>query len=148
MEEIKNDLEVKSEVNVFTTDFDLGSDLTEDQVHERFNLRKELNDKECGNNGKTSPISEKDLSFPISSLTNIFYDDQYKIVMCLPPKCGTTNWQRVLAVLKFNGTVEPSYFEQGSSNGDRNIYSQLKRFAQLSRSLGHGMQFKKLMKNF
>ena len=120
-------------------DFDLESDLPEDQAHERFNMRKKLNDEECGNIGKTSPISEKDLSFPISSLSNIFYDDYYKIIMCLPPKCGTTNWQRVLAVLKFNGTVQPSYFEQGAHYGDRNIYSQLKRFAGLSRSLGHGM---------
>ena len=142
MEEIKNDLEVKSEVNVL--DFDLESDLTEDQIHERFNMRRKLNDKECGNDGKTSPISEKDLSFPISSLSNIFYDDRYKIIMCLPPKAGTTNWQRVLAVLKFNGTVEPSYFGQGTHYGDRNIYNVIKRFPGLSRKLGHGMQLKEL----
>ena len=79
MEEIKDDLEVKSEVNLL--DFDLKSDLTEDQIHERFNMRKKLNDKECGNYGKTSPISEKDLSFPISSLSNIFYFSAIQLIL-------------------------------------------------------------------
>ena len=140
-EEIEDEIGVKSEVTAFTTDFDLRTDLTENQVLERFNMRKELYDRECGNYGKTSPITEEDLSFPTSTLKNVFYNDQYKIIMCLPPKCGTTNWQRVLAVLKFNGTVDASHFHQGPSHKDLNLYRVSDRMDGLSQSLGEGLQF-------
>ena len=139
--EIEDEIGVKSEVTAFTTDFDLRTDLTENQVLERFNMRKELYDRECGNYGKTSPITEEDLSFPTSTLKNVFYNDQYKIIMCLPPKCGTTNWQRVLAVLKFNGTVDASHFHQGPSHQDLNLYRVSDRMDGLSQSLGEGLQF-------
>ena len=140
-EEIDDEIEVKSEVTDFTTDFDFRTDLTENQVLERFNMRKELFDKECGNYGKTSPITEEDLSFSISSLSNVFYDDKYKIIMCAVPKAATSNWQRVLAVLKFNGTVEASHFHHS------NLYNQLNRFSHFSESYGQGLQYYILLYN-
>ena len=105
-EEMEDEIEVTQEVTQFTQDFDYRTDLTENQLQERFNMRKELFDKECGNYGRNSEITDKDLQFSIASLSNVFYDDKYKIIMCAVPKAATSNWQRVLAVLKYNGEVK------------------------------------------
>ena len=115
-------------------------DLTEEQVVQRFKTRKELYNREC--NIQSDFISKNDLNFTIAQLTNVFYDDRYKLIMCAVPKAATSNWQRVLAVLKYNGTRLPESFQNG------NLYNQLNRFSILAKDLGEEQAKLEIMKRF
>ena len=81
-----------------------------------FSEIKNLFDTECGTSAGDDLVSRSDLNFTVASLSNVFYDDKYKIIMCAVPKAATSNWQRVLAVLKYDGKVDPSHFHH--SYGD------------------------------
>ena len=93
------------------------------KVIERFKNRKELFNRECEIENEKIQIS--DLNFTVGSLTNVFYDDKYKLIMCAVPKAATSNWQRVLAVLKYDGQRAAETFHHS------NLYNQLNRFSQL-----------------
>ena len=45
----------------------------------------------------------------MTQLYDLFKLDKYKILACLPPKAGTTNWQRYFAAL-INSNREPENF--------------------------------------
>ena len=38
--------------------------------------------------------------YPTHSLEQMFYSDEFKIIACVPTKCGTSTWQQTLASLK------------------------------------------------
>ena len=79
-EEIKDDQVTKEEV----TDLELATNLTAQQVVERFKQRKQVFDRECQ---ITSPeVAITDLNFTVGHLSNVFYDDKYKLIMCAVPK--------------------------------------------------------------
>lgn len=56
------------------------------------------------------PTDEKIRIKNHEELIDLFHIDEYKILTCLPPKTGTTNWQRFFAALQHPGT-EPEDFE-------------------------------------
>jgi len=58
-----------------------------------------------------------------NSLSQIFYDDNFKLVLCTVPKAGTTNWQRVLSTLKSNFTTRPEAWK------GQKIYKQANRLS-------------------
>ena len=43
---------------------------------------------------------QKDCQYVHHNMTSIRFLDNYSIAMCLPPKCGTTNWQKSLIALE------------------------------------------------
>ena len=90
-EEIRDDAITASE----TTDLEVMLNLTTEQVAQRFAERKAVYEEECGDRGEAM-----NLNFTVAHLSNVFYDDKYKLIMCAVPKAATSNWQRVLAVLK------------------------------------------------
>merc|ERR1711879_890738 len=45
-----------------------------------------------------------------TSLTQLFVDDRYKLIMCSVPKAATSNWQRVFNSLKSDGSIKPDQF--------------------------------------
>ena len=51
---------------------------------ERFKQRKEIYDRECENLDQT--VKMTDLNFTVGHLSNVFYDDKYKLIMCAVPK--------------------------------------------------------------
>ena len=63
-------------------------------IQERFKNRKELFNRECSISNEE--ITFQELNFTVASLSNVFYDDKYKLIMCAVPKAATSNWQRVL----------------------------------------------------
>ena len=68
------------------------------------------------------PLSQySDIS--ANSLSQIFYDDNFKLVLCTVPKAGTTNWQRVLSTLKSNFSVRPEAWK------GQKIYKQANRLS-------------------
>ena len=79
-EEINDDIITKDEI----TDLESSINLTADQVTERFKQRKEIYDRECENLDQTVKIT--DLNFTVGHLSNVFYDDKYKLIMCAVPK--------------------------------------------------------------
>lgn len=125
-EEIIDEERVQSETSDLDKDIEFDLDLSDDQVAQRFQYRNELFKEECGQSSSLGPVTRTDLNFTIASLSNVFYDDKYKIIMCAVPKAATSNWQRVLAVLKYDGKVDPSHFHHS------NLYNQLNRFSHLA----------------
>lgn len=80
-------------------------------------------DRICRHN-RTTPIhltDQKDIT--ASSLSQIFYDDSFKLVLCTVPKAGTTNWQRVLSTLKSNFSTKPEDWR------GQKIYKQANRLS-------------------
>ena len=110
----------------FDHDLEYSLDLSDEDVIKRFRNRNDLYHRECAMKSKF--VSKVDLNFTIAHLTNVFYDDKYKLIMCAVPKAATSNWQRVLAVLKYDGTRQPESFQNG------NLYNQLNRFSMLAKT--------------
>ena len=79
-EEINDDIITKDEI----TDLESSINLTVEQVTERFKQRKEIYDRECENLDQT--VKMTDLNFTVGHLSNVFYDDKYKLIMCAVPK--------------------------------------------------------------
>ena len=136
-EEIEDNEEVETEIE---RDLEYLLDLNDEEVIERFKNRKELFNREC--EIQSEFVSKEDINFTIAHLTNVFYDDKYKLIMCAVPKAATSNWQRVLAVLKYDGTRLPESFHHS------NLYNQLNRFSMLAESLGEEQAKLEIMKRF
>ena len=66
------------------TDLELATNLTSEQVVERFKQRKQVFDRECRITSQEVAIT--DLNFTVAHLSNVFYDDKYKLIMCAVPK--------------------------------------------------------------
>ena len=43
--------------------------------------------------------NQKECQYVHNNMTSVRFLDNYSIAMCLPPKCGTTNWQKALIAL-------------------------------------------------
>ena len=55
-----------------------------------------------------SPISNPVCRVPRKNISSIkMVHKPYKIAICLPPKCGTTNWQRAMNVLEQDAKHKP-----------------------------------------
>ena len=93
-------------------------------------MRKRIYDEECKLTDASGPITIENLNFTLSSVTQVFYDDKYKVIMCAAPKAATTNWQKMMAVLKYDGIYDTDHFRKS------NVYNQLPRFSQLATEHG------------
>jgi len=77
-------------------------------------MRKRIFDEECNLLNSPGPISAENLNFTLSSVTQVFYDDKYKVIMCAAPKAATTNWQKMMAVLKYDGIYDTDHFRKSN----------------------------------
>ena len=136
-EEIHDDAITASE----TTDLEVMLNLTSEQVAQRFAQRKAIYEKECGDE-RSASISTERLNFTVAHLSNVFYDDKYKLIMCAVPKAATSNWQRVLAVLKYDGERGADTFHHS------NLYNQLNRFSHIAEQMGEEHAKSEIVKRF
>ena len=58
-------------------DLEYSLDLSDEEVIKRFKNRNDLYHRECAMKSKF--VSKVDLNFTIAHLTNVFYDDKYKL---------------------------------------------------------------------
>jgi len=128
-EEVEDESELSKEL-MEDSELELAQDLSPEQVAYRFKMRKRIFDEECNLTNNPGPITTENLNFTLSSVTQVFYDEKYKIIMCAAPKAATTNWQKMMAVLKYDGIYDTDHFRKS------NVYNQLPRFSQLA--LDHG----------
>ena len=141
MESTKAKLEESKKVEkVIDRDLEYSLDLSNEEIIQRFKERKDLYNRECSIESEL--VSEEHLNFTIDHLRNVFYDDKYKLIMCAVPKAATSNWQRVLAVLKYDGARKPESFQNG------NLFNQLNRFSMLAKNLGEEEAKREIMKRF
>jgi len=91
---------------------------------EKFISRLETYDKYCENNSSKTTLSSLN-SLKANTLHQLFYDDNYKLVICTSPKAGTTNWQRVLNTLKSNLTLSTDHWQR------RNVYNYADRISEI-----------------
>ena len=98
LEEIHDEKNLEMSEPIEVRNLEHALDLTEEELIGRFDNRKNLFDSECGTEFGDNLVERKDINFTISSLTNVFFDDKYKIIMCAVPKAATSNWQRVLVM--------------------------------------------------
>ena len=82
--------------------------LSESEEKKILDERLQHYDNTCKWNRKSDFKVVKDINY--SKLTQLFVDDNYKMIMCSVPKAATSNWQRVFNSLKFNGTKKPEEF--------------------------------------
>ena len=59
--------------------------------------------------------NQKQCQYVHNNMTSVRFLDNYSIAMCLPPKCGTTNWQKALIGLEKHMPIDDVKWLEGFS---------------------------------